>query len=140
MGNVIFGMLASPRTHRDIKKVINKWKYKLEGRYFKGEQAPFISEIKFYDIRIPKEIEKEVIRDLNLYGSGTGVCDSWMLRSVMFIYRMFIRLFTPFKPIPYVKGEKQYSLPKQDWYYILPVGILKIKPVSVKGGKDREVL
>lgn len=136
----MFGMMATPNTHKKFIKKINSFRYDIEGETFKGKQAPFISEIKFYDIRIPEELEDEVIRDLNLgsFSMGTTTCLSFKI--VMFIYRMFIKFFTPFRPIKEVKGDPKFSLDKYSWKYIIPIGILKRRKMKTKMCKDREVL
>jgi len=141
MGNIIFGMLATPNTHKKFIKDINSFKYDIEGEKFKGTQAPFVSELKFYDIRIPEEIEHEVIRDLRLFGNIYGhTCDNWKYKITMWLYKTIIRLFTPFKPIKPVSGEPKFQFDKYCWKYILPVGILKRKKMKVQIGKDREIL
>ena len=136
----MFGVMASPGTHRQLVKQINKWEYEIEGKYFKGKQAPYISEIKFYDIRIPEEIKNEVIRDLHLHGTGQGVCSSWKFNLAMWAYKKFLSWFTPFKPIPVVGGKPKYKILQGTWNYILPIGMLKRKKMEVQGGDSREVL
>jgi hypothetical protein len=140
MGNIIFGMLATPNTHKKFVKEINNFKYDIEGKSFKGTQAPYISELKFYDIRVPEEIESEVIRDLRLWQFNSGTTSSFKFKVVMFFYRMFIKICTPFKPIREVKGKTKYNLDQHCWNYILPVGILKRKKMKTAKNNYREVL
>lgn len=140
IANLIFGLLASPGTHRHLIKDVNKWKYDIEGRHFKGKQAPFISELKFYEVRIPDEIKGDFIRDLGLSQFGMGTTESLKVRLFMKLYRIALKLFTPFSPFKASGGKNQYSIGKGTWHYVLPVGELKRKKMEVNGGPKREVL
>jgi len=139
MSNIIFGMLASPDKHEDFIKDINSWKYEIEGTHAKGVQAPYVSEIKFYDIRIPDEIKDRFLTDFEYnHHQGRGVTESWKFKTIMFFYKMFLKVFTPFRAVEYKETEKKYTLGQ--WYYVIPVGELRRKSVPVRGAKAREVL
>jgi len=141
MSNIHFAVLAPPDKHEDIIKNINKWKYDIEGKVAKGKQAPFIAEIRFYEVRIPDEIKGEFIRDTGLANWGAnsfGVSNSWRTKLFWYIYKFMLK-FTPYKPLKAASGEKKYSH-GMGWAYFFPVGEIKRKPVKVKGGKAREVL
>ena len=65
---IMFGIRAVPSVHKKVVKTINKKKYKIEGQKFTGELAPLLKELKFYSLEVPKEIKKEVMKDLRLSG------------------------------------------------------------------------
>lgn len=140
MSNIQFAVIASPGTHKDLCKKINAWKYKVEGKHFTGYKAPYITEIKLYDIRVPEEIEERVCRDLGLYDFGEhsgGAVATWHYRLLGKVFK-FVRRFTPWKPITRAEGPNEYSL--GTWFYTMSLGKLKRQKMKCLTGTKREVM
>lgn len=139
--NYHFGVLASPHKHEELITEVNGWKYPVEGRIFKGEQSPFISELRYYDIRIPDAIEEDVLRDLriNSIDKIAGVSKSWRFRLLSWLQRTVL-FFTPFKPMPKYELKPPKYKPQGGWHYAMGIGKIKRKPVAVKTGGRRGVL
>lgn len=139
MGNIHFMVMGPPDKHRDIVRDINKWKYEIEGKHFKGKQAPAIAEMRFYEVRLPEELEDKFCRDFSMnhisdfsYGSAK----SFKTKVFNAIIR-FMLIFTPYRKTKRAEGRQQFSLPA--WYYAVSLGKMKRNKVSTNGN-DREVL
>lgn len=140
MGNIQFFYMASPDKHEELVREINSWEYEIEGKLAKGKVSPYISEIKFYDVRIPEELEKEFVRDLGMQDMKSAGGTAKGLKLTIFKHLVkLIYLFTPYRPVPNpAEGKAKY--PSFGWHYAFGVGKIKRKKVKVKGGKYREVL
>ena len=143
MPSIHFGLLAAPDKHEQIIKDINKWKYDIEGEVAKGKQSPVIHELKFYEVRVPPELEADFVRDMGLkmtLGTLGTARHSWAMRLLYGLYRAVL-FFSPYKPVDESKitEPKKYSF-TGTWHYPIPLGKLRRAPVKVKCGKDREVL
>jgi hypothetical protein len=141
MGNIHFMLLSPPDKHRELVGKINKWKYDIDGKHFKGKQSPYIAELRFYEVRLPEQLEPQFIRDLGLVDllkNQGGQTRNWQYKLLDRILRI-LRHFTPYKPLPEpAKGEKQYQLPQ--WYYAIAFGKMRRAPVEIKTGGKREAL
>lgn len=141
MSNIQFAMIAPPDKHKELTSEINNWKYEVQGKYFKGKQSPYISEIKFYDVRIPEQIEKEFVRDLgfiSLDHGGNKAIKSWKTKLFMKLYKWFLKLLTPYQPLEAAKGERKYNM--TGWKYCIPLGKIPRNKMPVETGENREVL
>jgi hypothetical protein len=63
MTHLIMAMYASPDSQEEFMRKINQWRYEVEGKYRKGKVAPYVSELKFYDIRIPEDCVDRFLND-----------------------------------------------------------------------------
>lgn len=133
-------VLGPPDKHKDIVREINKWQYDIEGSKFKGKQAPAIHEIRFYEVRLPEELEEKFSRDMalnNIYDFNFGTAKSFKTKVFRFLAKVFLK-FTPYSPIKKAPGKQQYAI--QAWHYALAFGKIKRNKINTKGGKEREVL
>lgn len=143
MAHIQFLTLASPQTHKDIQKEINTWMYEIEGQYFKGKKAPFLSEIKCYDVRIREEHIAQFLADFELETFEdnvkiTGDAATQGLGAVKRIFKWFRRL-SPYKPLGKRSDKKMYKM--KSWHYSYALGKLN-DPVQTSSvtGDEREVL
>ena len=143
MSNFHFGVLASPGKHEELKREINQWQYEIEGDNFKGKTMPYISELRFYEVRIPEQVEEQFVKDMPLSFPyhRLGVTKSWKMKLFFNMYRWFVKYLTPYEYIEEPKHlERKYKF-SFDWYYILPLGKLKRKPIKSKiTGKERDIM
>lgn len=65
MTHLVVGMYAAPDAHEEFMKEINLWRYKTEGKHSKGTSAPYVSELKLYDIRLPEDIVDKFLNDIH---------------------------------------------------------------------------
>jgi hypothetical protein len=139
MGDILIQFTGPPDKHKDLVSQINSWKYEVEGKYTKGKQAPYIYETRTYILRVPEQIEGDVLRDLGLNDLRRlkNQVDTLGMRIIGYLHRFLLKL-TPLEYVEPRQGERKYSLPS--WFYCVQIGKLKRKPVKVLGGKPREVL
>ena len=142
MPNLHFAVLAAPDKHEQIMKDINSWKYEIEGEVAKGEVAPVIHELKFYEVRCPPEMEADFVRDMNLQSTFNkfGVARNLPMRILFWLYNLAL-FFSPYKKM----DESKKSEPKKytfqgTWHYAVPIGKLTRRKMKVRFGKDRDVL
>jgi len=57
-------LYGSPDLHEEFKTAVNNWEYPVEGKHLKGRLAPYVSEVKVYDVRLPKDMIKPFLRDI----------------------------------------------------------------------------
>lgn len=150
MAHLEIAVVAPPDGHEDILREINEWRYEVEGPLLKGHVRPFVSEIKFYDVRIPKEAEARFVRDFEIRSEAWGLGlekhkqthDKKMMRHGFGLYHWamkFIRRFTPFKASVPADGPKQYTA--KGWHYAILLGRIEDDQCEVSlTGNKREVL
>jgi len=147
MAHLDFLMYAPPDVHNEFMKQVNKWKYECEGKFRTGKVAPFVSEIRFYDVRLPKQIMGEFLRDVRAHSPDTWLehLSEWQtknpIRRVYFwLLKKLFHLVNPLHPIPEkAKGEQKYGL--TSWNDFLCLG-MQTDPIQENKltGEKREVL
>lgn len=112
----------------------------------KGHSRPFVSEIKFLDIRLPEEHIPLFLRDFGVfdwsYNGWKPNKNNPYRQFGLTTLGKFIRLFWKISP---VKGAKKAPLPKQytckDWHYAFLLGTIKDPVQTTEYDKTkREVL
>jgi hypothetical protein len=142
MPNIHFAMLASPDKHAEFIKNVNKWKYDIEGKKAKGKQSPYVSEMKFYEVRVPEELEAQFVRDMELYRGweNFGGSHNWTIKTLFKIYE-FVLWFTPWRKL---NASKKYDKKEFDlgpgWHYTVALGAIKRPKRKVRDGTPREIL
>ena len=135
---------GSPEKHRKFEEELNLWRYEVEGPLRRGHIAPFISEVKFYDVRIPEEIAPMFLRDLNTNTLTSRKYDVQAIAKTMkgtwmtTLVKIF-RFFTPWKDVKKLPGSQAFKL--TPWYYSFLLGGLKDPMhISYMNDEKREVL
>lgn len=132
-----------PDVHEEFITEVNHWRYKAEGKYRKGTISPFVSELKFYDVRIPEELIPEFLRDLgaqtpeNLATHFTRVNPKrkFIIKLLLWIYKKL----TPFKEPKIDTGNLKYKL--GSWHNFYVFGQIKDDiGTNILTGEKREVL
>lgn len=128
---------GSHEQHKKLVTEINNWKYKVEGDEFMGEMSPFISEIKFYDIRIPEQIAGQVLRDLNVTDFRMPINLNWKSKLIRKLISFCLKCL----------GNKEINVPKDKmygldgWFYSFSLGNYKDNQVIEQfTGKKKEIL
>lgn len=123
--------------HDKLVEEINNWKYEFEGENFVGYYAPFISEIKIYDIRIPEQLAPQLLRDLNINKFEMPSRKGIISKLATFLFKFIPKLIGS-KTIEPAK-EKKYGL--QDWFYTFNLANFKdeFQEISIVKG-EKEVL
>jgi len=143
MAHLIIGLYAPPDIHEKFMSDVNNWRYEVEGRFRAGRVAPFVSELKMYDIRLPEDIIPPFLRDMKsstpeglfehiaAFQSGKG-------KVLKFLFNMF-KKYNPLKPAEKADGPSQHNL--GSWSNAYVIG--KVDDDGTKSmfdGKMREVL
>ena len=103
MVHVIFMRYSTPEGHKDfVKKVQHELSYDYSGKIRHGKHQPLISEIKFYDVRIKKELVPELMNDLRIMDKGGNPAGPWysghyqgFISKLIRVGRWFLRLKNP---------------------------------------------
>lgn len=132
MAHIIFAHYGHPSSHKKLKSEINNWRYERTGLLRKGATAPIISEIKFYDVRIPKENVPDFCRDLNLHFTDKvrmtkenriqRMHELRFTNTVQILINAARRLFG-LKSTYKTPGPQRYKL-KDSWHYSYLIGVL----------------
>jgi len=135
---------APPGVHQEFIKKINDMKYECEGENRKGEFAPFVSEVKYYDIRIPDDIKEEFLRDINArpltspFGTLKRVHKGWRKYIYRFLYWL-VEKINPLKQPKPAEGKQKYKLGSWHNFYCLGE-FTDDSNKNVLTGEEREVL
>lgn len=121
MAHVIFAAYGHKSAHESIVKDINNWRYKLETEKRVGFSAPIVSEIKFYDVRIPKENVAEFMRDMQFQFNDDTKKHKTL--SVAHLCLKMARRVFGLKTVAQHAGPPSYHL-KTGWCYNFLVGVL----------------
>ncbi len=126
--HIVFASYAHKGTHEKIVSELNNWRYDFKGKERIAKAAPIVSEIKFYDVRIPKECAPEFMRDMGFRFNGTPIKlgkqqKTVVLRAGYFFIKMFRKMIglTELKP---ASGERQYRL-HTSWCNNFLIGVMK---------------
>jgi hypothetical protein len=144
IAHVIMGLYAPPEVHEKFMKDVNHWRYKAEGKFRKGDIAPFVSEIKMYDVRLPEEIIPQFVRDIEgrapeslieYFQNTPSNNNKGMLKRVI----SFFLKFNPLKKVEKASGPQKYKL--DSWSYAFVFGKMDDHlETNVLTGEKREVL
>ncbi len=130
-------LLASPEKHKRFVKELNNWEYYYEGTR-KGTYRPFISELKFYDVRIKKEVAAEFVRDLQTH-SIEGIINLTLKNKLYVILIKLISKLLKLTTIKPAEGPPKYRFNK--WYYAYLIGGIKDpEQKEAISGRNKEVL
>lgn len=148
MAHVQIALYAPPGVHEEFKRKVNDWRYTVQGAR-EGDVAPFVSEIKYYDIRIPKDAVGDFLRDMKAHtpddmmshftGEGDRHHDLGK-RSVWKIMKFLYRKLWPFNIWKGKKGKPQNTISKS-WNIPVVIGCFEdCKMKNELTGEEREVL
>ena len=106
---------GTPRTHDNFIRTVQNMEYWIEGERFQGPHRPALSELRYYDIRVLKEVGPLVLRDLKaqmLIEKGSGNSAFHGFNKYAFMVRV-ARLILGFKTPVKAEGEpdKKYEMP-----------------------------
>jgi len=124
MAHVIFFVYTTKDGHERLTRQINNWRYEVKGPHRTGYEAPFISEIKLYDVRISEKNVAQFLTDMQLEGTQdkpTGR-KHFFEKAVFYILKIGRRLIG-LKTIKRAENQK-YRL-RHDWHYPKLVGVMK---------------
>lgn len=144
MAHIKFLCYAPPTVHEDLVKKVNNLRYTHEGSLRVGTVRPFISEWKLYDIRIPKEFEGHVSRDLDMLVPGVDWdgANPDHKQSGAFWLVWLIKIFqwlSPFKAVARTPGDPQLKI--DGFKYCIQIGrITDTHQVDMMSGDQKEVL
>jgi hypothetical protein len=142
MAHLEIALLASPDRHEEFIRQINSWEYPCEGKQRKGTIRPFVSEIKFYDIRIPEELAPLFLRDLDVNTlTGKITYKDFKTQGLGIVQRIInaARWVLRIKTMEKAPGERLHKLP--DWYYAFLLAKLDDPKQDIVTSKDqREIL
>lgn len=132
---------GSPIKHKKFIEDVNNWEYPLEGNIRKGVYRPFVSEVKFYDIRIKEELAPLFLRDVHAVDFiGMGVHKKKGLREylILFLSKVMRKLMGSVE-VKKAEGKRKYEMP--DWFNAFNVACFKdpIQKDSITG-EEKEVL
>ena len=131
---------ASPEKHKRFTEEINNWKYPVQEKIRNGFHAPFISEWKVYDIRVPEIIAGRFIRDLKArftqkndenkekQSQGTNI--------IYFLIKI-ARKIMGLETVKMAEGPTEFKL--TDWYNAYLIGSKK-DPIQNNYFREKEVL
>jgi len=113
--------------HERFIKAVNSWEYEAEGEVFKGTTTPYVSEVKFYDVRIKEEVAGQFLRDMGAYmfteiSPKTGSMSARVIVVTKFFIPL-IRKILGYKTIKKEKGPKKHSL--IGWFHAFFIGAIK---------------
>jgi hypothetical protein len=148
MAHLIVMGYAPPAVHEKFITEVNNWRYPVKGPHRKGLMSPFVSELKFYDIRLTEEMVPSFLRDLNASSIDNLIDhlqnlkkenkDTTSLKMLRWAYGMFKKL-NIFKTAEPAEGKKVYKL--DSWSNFYCFGKIEDDHMeNVLTKKDREVL
>lgn len=65
MAHSIIAFHGTPEEHERFIHQVSHWKYEAEGDVCKGFVSPYVSELRVYDVRLPKAYTARFLRDVN---------------------------------------------------------------------------
>jgi hypothetical protein len=126
MAHVIFAVDTDKLQHEKLVRAINERKYQFSGTR-EGYTRPIVSEIRFYDVRMKKEIVPFFMQDL-------GAGNLFPADKIKFMDAIRNPKEDSGKPTAFFSGRIQ-GMAK---YFIQRIGkFLRFKPLPVSKSKDR---
>lgn len=136
-------LYAPPNVHKDFMTKVNQWRYEVEGKHRKGMMAPFVSEVKFYDVRLPEDMIGRFARDLHISNvpdllhniSRLHGKKKWMFKLASWIFNKI----NFYNPVTMAKGEREHNLGSHNNFFCLGNLTDDINS-NIVTGERREVL
>lgn len=143
MSHIIFATYAHKGTHEKLVSEINNWRYEFKGEQRIGTAAPLISEIKFYDVRLPEQCVPEFMRDMSFRMNGEKhIINQPQVKFLRFINFCMktVRRIIGLKTVEKAPLPKKYQL-NASWYSNFLIGVMDDDvQIDEMTGKKKEVL
>jgi hypothetical protein len=142
MAHVIFAFYGHQGAHEKLVSEINNWRYDVISNRV-GQTAPLISEIKFYDVRIPEGVVPDFLRDMKMNFVGEPVVSKQPQRipkKIVSALLTIMRKLCGFKNVKPAPGPQRYAL-KTSWFQAFLIGVMKDdEQIDTLSGIKKEVL